>query len=40
MLKECIEAAGKWKKIGDLTAEEYQFIVEIGKKARVLADVK
>jgi len=40
MLRECIEAAGKWKKIGDLTAEEYEFIVEIGKKAHVLADVK
>ena len=32
LLKECIEAAGKWKKTGDLTAEEYDMIIALANK--------
>ena len=34
MLKECIDAALAWKKTGELSAEEYDFIVEFARKAR------
>jgi hypothetical protein len=39
MLKECLEHAEVWKKTGELTADEYDFIVEFARKARNLADV-
>lgn len=34
MLKECLDAALQWKKIGELTADEYDFIIEFARKAR------
>ena len=40
LLKECIEAAGKWKKIGELTAEEYDMIVAAARLPACLRDVK
>ena len=40
MLKECLDAALVWKKIGDLTAEEYDMIVAAARLPACLRDVK
>jgi hypothetical protein len=40
MLRECIDTALKWKKTGDLTAEEFDLIVAASKMPAVLRDVK
>jgi hypothetical protein len=40
MLRECIDTALRWKKTGDLTAEEFDLIVAASKMPAVLRDVK
>jgi len=40
LLKECLKAAEVWKKIGDLTAEEYDLIIAATKTPAVLQGVK
>jgi hypothetical protein len=40
MLRECIDAALRWKKTGDLTAEEFDLIVAATKMPAVLRGVK
>ena len=40
MLRECIDAALRWKKTGDLTAEEFDLIVAASKMPAVLRGVK
>lgn len=40
MLRECIDTALRWKKTGDLTAEEFDLIVAATKIPAVLRDVK
>lgn len=37
MLKHCMETALEWKKTGDLTADEYDFIVEFARKTRAIS---
>ena len=40
MLRECIDTALRWKKTGDLTAEEFDLIIAATKTPAVLRDVK